>query len=189
MLYVIELLVERGILIPLESNKGIKTRLAHNEPINGYFRVAGIPNLVWMHVQDGYGVFINERITTRSGKVIDLVKELSKYYWYIDNSTNTVRCGGLSNRSIARCIGSLIWYGDIKHKLPKNWQVHHKSWRWCNTQETLSVVCKHHHKHFHDCVNSRKSHRQGVAIYDEKRFERELEIIEFNQNYWKGIPM
>jgi hypothetical protein len=188
LVWFVEFLVHIGVFTLIVSKVG-NVKKEHIDPENRYYRVMGIPNLVWFHIQDGHGVFINEQITTRSGKVIDLVKELSKYYWYIDNTACIAKCSELDNRSLARCIGSLIWYGDIKCKLSKNWQVHHKWWRWCNTQEVLAVVCKHHHKHFHDCVNSRKSHRQGVAIYDEKRFERELEIIEFNQNYWKDIPM
>jgi hypothetical protein len=182
-------LVQLGVLIPIVSNRGQRVNGDHAEPLNGYFRVASIPNVVWLHVQDGYGVFINEYVTNRSGQVIDLVKELSKYYWYIDNATGTVRCGGLNNRSIARCIGSLIVFGDIKHKLPKQWELHHKWFRWCNTQETIAVVCKYRHKLFHDSVNSRKSHRKGVVVNDVSTMLEELDRIRYVQQYYRNIPM
>jgi hypothetical protein len=182
-------LVKLGVLIPIVSNRGQRVNGDHAEPLNGYFRVASIPNVVWLHVQDGYGVFINEKVTAQSGQVIDLIKELSKYYWYIDKATGTVRCGGLNNRSIARCIGSLIVFGDIKHKLPKQWELHHKWFRWCNTQETIAVVCKYRHKLFHDSVNSRKSHRKGVVVNDVSTMLEELDRIRYVQQYYRNIPM
>jgi hypothetical protein len=188
-MWLIMVLVGLEVLIPIVSNRGQRVKGDHAEPINGYFRVASIPNVVWMHVQDGYGVFINEYVTTRSGQVIDLIKELSKYYWYIDKATGTVRCGALNNRSIARCIGSVIVFGDIKHKLPKKLEVHHKWWRWCNTQETIAVVCKYQHKRFHDCINSRKSHRQGVVVNDDSEMLEELNNVQYAQEYYRNIPM
>lgn len=188
-MWVITMLEQLGLLSPIVSNRGQRVKWGHTDPVNKFYRVNFIPNLVWMHVQDGYGVFINEYVTTRSGQVIDLVKELSKYYWYIDNATGTVRCGGLNNRSIARCIGSIIVFGDIKHKLPKKLEVHHKWFRWCNTQETIAVVCKYQHKRFHDCINSRKSHRQGVVVIDVDTMLEEFNNIQYAQGYYKNIPM
>jgi hypothetical protein len=188
-MWVITMLEQLGLLSPIVSNRGQRVKWGHTDPVNKYYRVKFIPNLVWMHVQDGYGVFINEYVTNKSGQVIDLIKELSRYYWYIDNATGTVRCGGLNNRSIARCIGSIIVFGDIKHKLPKQWELHHKWFRWCNTQETIAVVCKYHHKRFHDCVNSRRSHRKGVIVNDVGTMLEEFNNIQYAQKYWKNIPM
>jgi hypothetical protein len=188
-MWVITMLLKLEVLIPIVSNRGQRVKGDHAEPINGYFRVRFIPNLVWVHVQDGYGVFINEYITIQSGKVMNLVEVLSRYYWYIDKATGTVRCGGLNNRSIARCIGSVIMFGDIKHKLPKKLEVHHKWWKWCNTQETIAVVCHYRHKLFHDSINSRKSHRQGVVVNDVGTMLEEFNNIQYAQQYYKNIPM
>jgi hypothetical protein len=182
-------LVEDGVLTPIICNRGHRVKGDHTEPRNGYFRVTSILNLVWMQVQDGYGIFVNEYVITCSGNVINLVDVLSKYYWYIDKTTGTVRCGGLDNRSIARCIGSVLVFGNIKHKLPKEWEVHHKWFRWCNTQECIAVVGALEHKLFHDKINSRKSHRKGVTVNDESSMETELRLIKANQEYWRENRM
>lgn len=192
-LVVLELVIQlvgTGILIPIISltSRSPKSR-DDNMAINGYFRIAGVENLVWLHVQHGYGVFINEYITTRQGNKINLVEQLSKYYWYIDYANNTIRCAELSGNSLWRCIGSLILYGDIKHKMPRWLEVHHKWWRWCNTQETLSFACKKKHNYFHDHISSRKSHRKGLVICDLKDMINCIGKIVVENQKWKNIQM
>ena len=83
-------LIALDILQPIVCKKTAYIKNNHRDSVNGYFRIAGT-NLVWMHVQDGYGVIINEFITTRSEKRINLVEVLSKYYWYIENTSNMIK--------------------------------------------------------------------------------------------------
>lgn len=183
-------LVAMGIFVPIVSlsSRSPKSK-DDNMAVNAYFRIAGVDNLIWMHVQHGYGIFINEFITTRQGRRINLVKELSKYYWYIDYTNNTIRCSELEKRAVWRCIGSLILYGDIKKKMPKWLEVHHKWLRWCNTQETLEFVCKKKHNYFHDHVSSRKSHREGWEVIDLKLVPACIGRIVVENQEWKNIPM
>ena len=96
-LVVLELVIQlvgTGILIPIISltSRSPKSR-DDNMAINGYFRIAGVENLVWLHVQHGYGVFINEYITTRQGNKINLVEQLSKYYYYYRNFKSQLPTG------------------------------------------------------------------------------------------------
>lgn len=160
---IIVLLVQLGALIPIVHKSGVSVKGDHQYPENGYFRIAGT-NFVWMHVQDGYGIIINEFITTRSGKRINLVEVLSKYYWYIDNTSNIVKAHELDNRAVYRCIMSIILYDDIKKKMPKWIEVHHKWWKWCNTQNAITEACHSKHQYFHNYINSRKSHKRGALI-------------------------
>lgn len=157
------LLVELGILEPIICRHSERAKLVHIDPINGYFRLKKT-NLVWMHVQDGYGVFINEYVKTRSGKLINLVEILSRHYWYIENRTGIIKCYELDSRALYRCIESIIIYGNINKKIPKWLEVHHKWWKWCNTQNAMAAVCYRRHQFFHNFVNSRKSHQKGIVI-------------------------
>ena len=156
-------LISIGFLEPIVCKKTAYRKNNHKNSTNGYFRIAGT-NLVWMHVQDGYGVIINEFITTRSEKRINLVEVLSKYYWYIENTSNIIKAHELDNKPLYRCIMSIILYDDIKDKMPKWLEVHHKWWKWCNTQHAITKACKKKHNYFHNYVGSRKSHQQGVLI-------------------------
>ena len=190
---ILELVIQfvgMGIFIPIVSLPSRSPKSRNDKmAINGYFKIADVDNLVWLHVQHGYGIFINEYITTKQGKRINLVKELSKYYWYIDYDNNTIRCSGLSKRSIWRCIGSLILYGDIKQKMPRWLEVHHKWWRWCNTQETLEFVCKKKHNYFHNHINSKKSHRKGVVVENHYCVKEWINVIKSQNQKWKNIQM
>ncbi len=156
-------LIALGILQPIVCRKATSAKESHRDSTNGYFRIAGT-NLVWMHVQDGYGVIINEFIITRSGKEINLVDILSNYYWYIENTRRNIKAYELDNRALYRCIMSIIIYDDIKEKMPVWLEVHHKWWKWCNTQHAITDTCKKQHNYFHNYVNNRKSHQQGVLI-------------------------
>lgn len=183
-------LITMGVLIPITQllSKSPKSR-GRKDAVNGYFRVAGVPNLVWLHVQHGYGIFINEFITTNDGRRVNLVDELSKHYWYVDYSAATIRCSELGGRAIWRCIGSLIIYGDIKQKMPRWLEVHHKWWKWCNTQETLAFVCKKKHNYFHDHINSRKSHRKGVVVGCVNYMNGWIQTIAVQIQNWKNVQM
>lgn len=158
-------LISIGFLQPIVCKKTAYRKNNHSDSVNGYFRI-GETNFVWMHVQDGYGIIINEFITTRSGKRVNLVELLSGYYWYIENGTGIIRAHVLDNRAIYRCIMSIILYDDIKNKMPKWLEVHHKWWKWCNTQNAITEACHNKHQYFHNFVNTRKSHQKGIVITD-----------------------
>ncbi len=96
-------LISIGFLEPIVCKKTAYRKNNHKNSTNGYFRIAGT-NLVWMHVQDGYGVIINEFITTRSEKRINLVEVLSKYYWYIENTSNIIKAHDYHCRTPYYCI-------------------------------------------------------------------------------------
>ena len=187
--YLIIVLIQLGVFVPITAYAPKKVKSDHKNPINGYFRIACIPNLVWMHVQDGYGVFINEYIVSNSGNYINLVEALSGYYWYIDNSSNKIRSAGLGNRDLVRCIGSLIQYGEITKGLPRTLDVHHKWWKWCNTQNTIIVVCGKRHQYFHNEMNSRRSHQHGCYVDNIQFAERLFADIGKMDLYYRKIWM
>ena len=157
-LNIILALIGLGVLQPIVCKKAVSAKGVHKDSTNAYFRIAGT-NFVWMHVQDGYGVIINEFITTRSEKRINLIEILSQYYWYIENRTGIIKCCTLDNRAVYRSIMSIILYDNVHVKMPK-W------WKWCNTQNAMTAVCYRKHQYFHNFVNSRKSHQKGVVISD-----------------------
>lgn len=161
--YVEQALVSMGVLTLIKTKCG-QPKKEHSDPVNRYYRVGGVHNIVWMHIQDGYGVFISEYVTTRSGVIVNLVDVLSRYYWYIEFTNLVALAGSLQNRSLHRCIGSVVLYNDICTKMPKWLEVHHKWWRFYNCEDGLAFVCRKKHQHFHNYVNSRKSHRPGVVI-------------------------
>lgn len=175
-LSIIVVLVQLGLLQPIVCRRSVYNMERHTEPINGYFRIADT-NLVFMHVQDGYGIIINEFITTRSGKKINLVDELSKYYWFIVNGTGIVRSYALGNKAVYRCIESIIAYGNINTKMPKKIDVHHKWWRWCNMQNSMTSVCYKYHGYFHNTYGTRKSHKMGIVFRNVQDFEKWVNII------------
>lgn len=189
-LELVMMLISKGILVPIVSlNSRAPKSKDDKMAINGYFRIVGVPNLIWMHVQHGYGIIINEFVTTRQGNKINLVDELSKYYWYIDKEYNNIRCSELNNRTIWRCIGSIILYGDIHQNMPRCLEVHHKWYRWCNTVETIAFICTKEHKFFHNVINSKRSHRTGRALNNYSQA-----VLFFNQisnaiQWWNAIPM
>lgn len=164
-LNVIFALISFGILQPIVCKKAIKAKGVHKDSTNAYFRIADT-NFVWMHVQDGYGIIINEYIITRSGKKINLIEILSRYYWFIENRTGIIKSNDLDNRAIYRCIMSIILYNDVHVKMPKWLEVHHKWWKWSNTQNVMTAVCYRKHQYFHNYVNNRKSHQKGIVISD-----------------------
>lgn len=183
-------LVTLGILEPI---KKVDFRYPHQigaeGKINGYFRVKLLPNIVWMHIQNGYGILINEYVETQSGRCVNLVNELSQHYWYIENRTGIIKSYALSNRALYRCIESIIVYDDIKKKMKRYFEVHHKWWKWCNTQEAMTVVCYKKHQYFHNYVNSRKSHQKGVVICDVKEFLGWINVIASENAKVKNQPM
>lgn len=162
-------LVQNGELVPIICKNSTYASVKNTEPVNGYFKIKDT-NLVWMHVQNGYGVVINEYVETESGKRVNLVSELSPYYWYIENRTGIIKAWALDNRALYRCIESIILYDNIKKKMKHCLEVHHKWWKWCNTQSAMSVVCYKKHQYFHNHINSRKSHQKGVVIRSVKEF-------------------
>lgn len=184
-------LVAMGKLVPItfkkaEGGKSKNDRMA----INTYMRVMDVDNLVFMQLQNGYGVFINEVIKTQDGKTINLVGELSKHYWFIANGAkNEPKSATLNKRSLWRCIGSLLKYGDIQKKLPRKIETHHKWWRWMNTQEALNYVCGKYHQYFHNYINSRASHQLGVVICNEEEFDNWIDVIQQQQKYLSSQDM
>lgn len=181
-------LVQMGELKPIEYKNSKYVRFTHKEPINGYFRIKGT-NLIWVHVQDGYGVILNQYIKTMSGKYVNLVDVLSKHYWYIDNNTGNVKSWTLDNRTIYRCIGSIIYNDDISKKLPHQLEVHHKWWKWCNTQNTITLVGQKEHQHFHNYINSRKSHKRGIVIKSVNEFKEWKKVIKSEDSDYKKKKM
>ena len=162
-------LVEKGLLTPIICKKPERVGITHLEPVNGYFKIEDT-NLVWMHVQNGYGVIINEYVKNQSNDYVKLVDELSQYYWYIENGTSVIRAGALNNRILYSCIESIIVYDDIKKRIKNYMDVHHKGRKWCNTQNTMSVVCRDKHKYYHNEIGTRRSHRKGVMIRSVEEF-------------------
>lgn len=185
---IIVALVQLGFLVPITSKNGIGVNGGHIEPINGYFRIKDT-NFVWMHIQDGYGIIINEYVTTKAGKRLNLVSVLARYYWFIDNTSDTPRCHELQNRTLHRCIGSIILYGDINSKMPTWMEIHHKWWRWCNTENVISIVCRNAHQYFHNHRNTRKSHKKGVIISGIRAWKSWLIIIVVWDYIYKSVFM
>lgn len=181
-------LIALGILQPIVCRKATSAKESHRDSTNGYFRIAGT-NLVWMHVQDGYGIIINEFIITRSGKEINLIEVLSQYYWYIENRTGIIKCFTLDNRAIYRCIMSIILYDNVHVKMPKWLEVHHKWWKWCNTQNAIAETCHRKHQYFHNYINSRKSHQRGILICNEEEMLRWKNVIFVENAKLKNQPM
>ena len=67
-------LIALDILQPIVCKKTAYIKNNHRDSVNGYFRIAGT-NLVWMHVQDGYGVIINETLQSKqSQKYLSLLE-------------------------------------------------------------------------------------------------------------------
>lgn len=168
-------LVQNGELVPIISKKPERVGVTHVEPVNGYFKLKGT-NFVWMHVQNGYGVFINEFVENRSGMYANLVDELSQYYWYIENRTGIIKSWALDNRAMYSCIESIIVYDNINKRINSCMDVHHKGRKWCNTKNTMSVVCRDKHKYYHNAIGTRRSHRKGVTIRSVEEFL-----------YWKKV--
>ncbi len=162
-------LVQNGELVSIVSKKPERVGVTHLEPVNGYFKIKDT-NLIWMHVQNGYGVIINEFVQTKNGLHVNLVDELSPYYWYIENRTGIIKAWALDNRALYSCIESIIVYGDINKRIESYMDVHHKGKKWFNTKNTMSVVCRKKHKHHHNKVGTRKSHRHGVVIRSVEEF-------------------
>lgn len=181
-------LVQKGLFAPVVSRKSINACGLHTDSTNGYFRLKGT-NLVWMHVQDGYGIFINQYVQTGSGELVNLVEILSQHYWYIENRTGTIKCFTLDCRALYRCIESIIIYGNINRKLPKWLEVHHKWWKWCNTQNAMTAVCYQKHQYFHNAINSRRSHKRGVVIRNVKNFMYWEKVIAAEDVNLKNRPM
>lgn len=155
---IIILMVQMGVFIPIVSRKPMRACGEHTDSINGYFRIAGT-NLVWMHVQDGYGIIINEYVDTVLGRVI------------------------------YRCIQSVILYGNIKNRMSRWLEVHHKWWRWCNTVNGIKSVCRAKHQHFHLFMNSKKSHQKGVMVGDSQSMEAWLKVIIQWDQYLGNVDM
>ena len=181
-------LVQRRLLIPIACKYPVNDRGIHTQPVNGYFRIKGT-NFVWMHVQNGYGIIINQYVRTMRGKCINIVDELSKHYWYIENNTGIIKSWSLDNRAIYRCIASIIVYDNINKKLPHYYEVHHKWRRWCNTQNTITVTSYEEHQYFHNCIDSRKSHKKGVVIRDVKDFMDWKRVIKYEDLMFKYKKM
>lgn len=167
----IQRLIEQNELILLAERKH-RTKWTLREKTNSYYKICKVPNLVFVHIQYGYGVLINEKIKRESGDTINLVNVLKDYYWYIHKARGVGRSGTLNNRDLARCIASIISYGDIMKKLPRCCEVHHVGYRWDNTQKKLIPLCRNLHKKYHDGIGTRKSHRHGVVIIDEEYFKK-----------------
>ena len=185
---IVLVLIGLGVLEPIVCKKAVCAKGNHKDSTNAYFRIAGT-NLVWMHVQDGYGIIINEFIITRSGKEINLIEVLSQYYWYIENRTGIIKCFTLDNRAIYRCIMSIILYDNVHVKMPKWLEVHHKWWKWCNTQHAITKACKKKHNYFHNYINSRKSHQRGILICNEEEMLRWKNVIFVENAKLKNQPM
>lgn len=188
-LAVIIKLVQTGFLIPITNLKSRAPKSKNNKnAVNGYFRILNT-NYVWLHVQHGCGVIINEFVTTRQGKQINLVEELSKYYWYIDKKYNNIRCSELNNRTLWRCIGSIIVYGDIHQNMPRWLEVHHKWMRWCNTVETIAFICTKKHNYYHNVNDSRRSHRNGKVLNNCSHAELFFTQISNAIQRWNSMSM
>lgn len=181
-------LVQNGELVPIVCKKSSYANVTHTEPVNGYFKIKDT-NLVWIHVQNGYGVIINEQVETENGLCINLVDELSQYYWYIENRTGVIKSWALDNRALYSCIESIIVYSNINKRIESYRDVHHKGKKWINTKNTMSVVCRKKHKHHHDKVGTRRSHRHGVVIRSVEEFMYRKKFIVSEDARLKNQPM
>ena len=149
-----------------------------------YFRIKGKNNLVLLYIKEGYGIIISEWIKSKEGEKINLVEKLGEFYWYIDERNNMAKAARLSYRSIWRCIGSLMEYGDIMKKLPRWLEVHHKFMHYCNTEETLTVVSYEKHNYFHNVTSNRKSRRRSKVIGSTTDFKIWIDNLEkINQRF------
>ena len=187
-LNIILALIGLGVLQPIVCKKAVSAKGVHKDSTNAYFRIAHT-NLVWMHVQDGYGIITNEYVISRTGKEINLIEVLSQYYWYIENRTGIIKCFTLDNRAIYRCIMSIILYDNVHVKMPKWLEVHHKWWKWCNTQNAIAETCHRKHQYFHNYINSRKSHQRGILICNEEEMLRWKNVIFVENAKLKNQPM
>ena len=174
---IIKWLLTLGIFKYLCSKETTAPKKKHVNPVNQYFRMHKT-NIVWMHVQDGYGIFINEHVTTKDGKKVNIVDSLSKYYWYIDNYSGLVKSATPKEKIIYRYIGSIIECDDIDEKMPEQLEVHHKWWKWCNTQNTMVNVSHKQHNDFHNGIGTHKSHKMGVIISAANQMQTRLEEIQ-----------
>lgn len=173
---ILQWLLTLGIFKYLCSKNTTAPKKKHVNPVNQYFRMQGT-NIVWMHVQDGYGIFINEYVTTSAGKEVNIIDILSKYYWYIEKDSGMVKSAALDSRTIYRCIGSIIEYGKINEGMPSWLEVHHKWWKWCNTQNTMEHMCHKKHNYLHNHELTRKSHKRGVVISSTNQIQQWLDKI------------
>ena len=172
-------LVENKQLEMICSKKSEGYRNKYKNDIkNLYFRIKGKNNMVFLYISGGYGIVISEWITSKAGMAINLVDELSEYYWYIDKKNDTVKSAVLGNRTLYRCLGSLMEYGDITRKLPRELEVHHKFSRYCNTKENLVVVDCEKHKNFHNNISNKKSKRRGIVIESTADFTMWIDNLE-----------
>lgn len=175
---VIKQKVNSGAFVELSAKKGEQPCTQTPACTNVYYRVNNADNMVYLHLRDGYGVFINEYVATNQGRIINLVDALSGYYWNIwDSNNNVPKCSQLKNRSIYRCIGSIILYGDIHTRMPSWYQVHHKWWRWCNMWEFMTFTCHKRHQYYHNYVGTRKSHQRGAVVHTSKELDKWLYTI------------
>lgn len=181
-------LVQNGELIPIISKKPERVGVTHVEPVNGYFKIWDT-NMIWMHVQNGYGIIINEYVSTKSDMYINLVDELSRYYWYIENGTGIIKSWALDNRALYSCIESIIVYDNINKRIKSYMDVHHKGRKCLNTQNAMSVVCRKKHQYFHNEKGTRKSHRKGVVIRSVEEFMHWKKVIVSEDTKLKKQPM
>lgn len=154
--------IKEGSLIIVGQNDG--RRKTSHRGSNIYLQVAGT-NLVLVHIKNGYFIVINKEISLKDGATMNLVDELSKVHWLFKGSR--VYCPKMGNRQMYQCIGSIMMYGDIDHRLPITMHVHHKWFRWCNAVETITPVCYRYHRYFHAEIGSQESHRLGVTCMEE----------------------
>lgn len=170
------LLVATGVLeIITFTAPGINRKKVNM--INVYYRVKPVKNLVWLHGQYGFGIFISEFVYNRYGKKINLVNELSKHYWYVDKANSTIKSNSAYNQEIWRVIGSVILYGNTEKRMPSHIHVHHKWWRWCNTQELLAFVEMEKHIWFHKNMDDQEKRRKGRYVEDVSIFVDWIDII------------
>lgn len=164
-------LVDKGRLKLLKEKK--YTRDCKLEvKANRYYKICQTTDLVFMHIQFGYGVIINEAVRSVDRGTFNLVEILSEFYWYIDTDASVGKCSKLDDRDIARCIGSVMAYGNIETKLPTWCQVHHENYRCVNTWEELRLWCEKKHKKYHREKTSYKSHRGGFVVKDVAYFDK-----------------
>ena len=170
-----ELVEQKELVLMNERKHRIKKQL--REKTNQYYKICNSSDLVFMHIQYGYGILLNENIKSNSGDTINLVEILKDYYWFIHKAKSIGRCSKLGNRDLPRSIGSVIAYGDIRKRLPRCCEIHHAGYRWNNAQKNIILLCKNLHKKYHDGIGTRKSHRHGVVIKDTEHFKKFIEKL------------
>lgn len=106
-----------GMIEELQKEKLIEKINVPYDKGNDYYRIKGVENAVFIHVDSGYGILIPERIEW-NGSTYNFVDEICKYRWNIYGD-NKISATSIKNLLIHRAMWALALYGDITQKILK----------------------------------------------------------------------